>query len=68
MFKQLIKGKKAQTAFMGANQLRSEIDRLADFILKEFPDEPGKLGESESAVDVAIRLLSEPIKELRSIK
>ena len=48
------------TAFMGANQLRSEIDRLAKFIMKEYPDEPGSTGESESAVDVAIRLLSTP--------
>ena len=36
---------------------RNEIDRLAAYILKEWPDEPGKDGESESAVDVAIRLL-----------
>jgi hypothetical protein len=36
-----------------------EIDRLADFLLQEFPDEIG-LGDpvsGESAVDVAIRLL-----------
>lgn len=36
-----------------------EIERLADFILKEYPNEPGRAGTSESAVDVAIRLLSE---------
>jgi hypothetical protein len=35
-----------------------EIDRLADFILREYPHEPGSIGDSESAVDVAIRLLS----------
>jgi len=34
----------------------TEIDRLANFILREFPGEPGKYN-SESAVDVAIRLL-----------
>lgn len=34
-----------------------EIDRLADFILANYPDEPGSNGTSESAVDVAIRLL-----------
>jgi len=60
MISRLRKGKKAMTAFMGANQLRSEIDRLAKFIMKEYPDEPGSTGESESAVDVAIRLLSTP--------
>ena len=38
---------------------KSEIDRLADFLLKNYPDEPGKTGVSESAVDVAIRLLTE---------
>jgi len=36
----------------------SEIDRLADFLLKNYPSEPGRTGVSESAVDVAIRLLS----------
>lgn len=34
-----------------------EIERLANYILAEFPDEPGSIGKSESAVDVAIRLL-----------
>lgn len=34
-----------------------EIDRLAAFILREYPHEPGRTGISESAVDVAIRLL-----------
>ena len=38
---------------------KKEIDRLAEFILKEYPEEPGSKGTSESAVDVAIRLLSE---------
>ena len=37
-----------------ALQCRKEIDRLADFILREMPHEIG----DESAVDVAIRLLS----------
>ena len=36
---------------------KKEIDRLATFILEEFHNEPGK-HESESVVDVAIRLLS----------
>lgn len=35
----------------------SEIDRLATYILNNFPGEPGSVGCSESAVDVAIRLL-----------
>ncbi|MEC0328696.1 hypothetical protein P4H42_03545 [Paenibacillus macerans] len=34
-----------------------EIERLAAFLLREYPGEPGK-HTSESAVDVAIRLLS----------
>lgn len=40
---------------------RSEIDRLADFILEKMPEEIGKGNpqQGESAVDVAIRLLSE---------
>ncbi len=37
--------------------ISKEIDRLALFISENFADEPGKTGESESAVDVAIRLL-----------
>ena len=39
---------------------KSEIDRLADFILKHYPDEIGMTDppSSESAVDVVIRLLS----------
>jgi hypothetical protein len=38
----------------GAGQ---EIERLSDFILDKFPNEPGRAGVTESAVDVAIRLL-----------
>lgn len=34
-----------------------EIERLAAFLLREYPGEPGK-HTSESAVDVAIRLLN----------
>lgn len=41
----------------GDDPKNSEIERLSDFILTNYPDEPGKIGESESAVDVAIRLL-----------
>ena len=37
----------------------AEIDRLAKYILRVCPNEPGKDGESESAVDVAIRLIGE---------
>lgn len=36
---------------------KTEIDKLATFIMEKCPDEPGKTGRSESAVDVAIRLL-----------
>lgn len=43
-------------------QLSTEIDRLASFILDRFPGEPGR-GGNESAVDVAIRLLSEPPRQ-----
>lgn len=46
--------------FAGGNDVAAaEIDRLAEFILAEFPDEPGRGGTSESAVDVAIRLIQE---------
>lgn len=45
-----------------------EMDKLADFILKEFPQEPGRDGRNESAADVAIRLLEKlipnPVDEL----
>lgn len=37
----------------------SEIERLADYILSNHRHEPGRTGESESAVDVAIRLLTD---------
>lgn len=42
------------------NAVHNEIERLASFILKEYPNEPGKGGGSggESAVDVAIRIMS----------
>ncbi len=38
---------------------KKDIERLAKFILKEYPHEPGSKGKDETAVDVAIRLLSE---------
>lgn len=38
-------------------QCGNEIDRLARYILDRYTLEPGKDGKSESAVDVAIRLL-----------
>lgn len=34
-----------------------EVEKLANFIAQVFPNEPGRSGDSESAVDVAIRLL-----------
>jgi len=42
------------------NQAKNEIQRLADFLLRRYPDEIGKGNpqSGESAVDVAIRLLS----------
>jgi hypothetical protein len=40
-------------------QDRKEIDRLANYILAEYQYEPGRTGTTESAVDVAIRLLKE---------
>lgn len=60
MFSKLRAKRWGRKEFMGANQLRSEIERLAAFILDEFHDEIGKgvpSGGSESAVDVSIRLL-----------
>ena len=59
MHEKLRKAKEMMSAFMGANQLRSEIDRLAKFIMEEFPDQPGSTGVTESAVDVAIRMLQD---------
>lgn len=41
----------------GIMSAESETERLAKFLIEEYPDEPGKDGVSESAVDVAIRLL-----------
>lgn len=41
----------------GAEAAISEIGRLAAFIQREYPHEPGRY-TSESAVDVAIRLLT----------
>jgi hypothetical protein len=42
---------------MLVSQAEKEINRLASFILDYYSDEPGSNGESESVVDVAIRLL-----------
>jgi len=42
------------------DDLAQQIDRLANCILTYHPDEPGRTGLSEGAVDVAIRLLSPP--------
>ena len=40
------------------DDLAQQIDRLASCILTYHPDEPGRTGQSEGAIDVAIRLLS----------
>lgn len=40
-----------------AHAAARETARLASFILDKFPDEPGSIGDSESAVDVAIRIM-----------
>jgi hypothetical protein len=37
--------------------LEEQIRILAEFLLTNFPDEPGKHGQSEGAIEVAIRLL-----------
>lgn len=39
-------------------QAKKEIDRLAEYLMKYYPKEIGADGRNESAVDVAIRLLS----------
>lgn len=36
---------------------RDQVDQLAACVMKHFPDEPGSTGQSEGAVDVAIRLI-----------
>jgi hypothetical protein len=38
-------------------QTAKELEKLGDFILQEFPHEPGRHGDNEGAVDVALRLL-----------
>jgi hypothetical protein len=44
---------------VAAPELEAQIDRLAKCIMDHYPDEPGRTGRSEGAVDVAIRLLEE---------
>lgn len=39
--------------------VKDQIERLADYILKEYEYEPGSAGRDEGAADVAIRLLKE---------
>lgn len=34
-------------------------EQLADFLLKEFPNDPGRMGKEEQPIEVAIRLLTE---------
>jgi hypothetical protein len=43
-----------------------QIKRLADCIMDYYPNEPGRTGESETAVDVAIRLLTEFAKRYKT--
>jgi len=40
--------------------LRSQIDRLANFIMKEVPGEPS---QSQGSVDTAIRIIRELLKK-----
>ncbi len=42
--------------------LESQIDELANFLMKEYPEEIGKDGISEGAIEVAIRVLDEKKK------
>lgn len=42
---------------MSNTNLSNEVNKLADFLIKNYPQEVGANG-SESAVEVAIRLLS----------
>lgn len=37
--------------------LESQVSRLADFIMRKYPDWPGNRGESEGAIDCAIRIM-----------
>lgn len=37
---------------------RCQIEKLANFILREYPDEPGRY-ETEGAIECAIRILKE---------
>jgi hypothetical protein len=46
--------------------LGDQIDRLAKCLMAYYPDEPGRTGRSEGAVDVAIRLLEEHARMLNS--
>lgn len=39
------------------SHLRYEIERVANAVMKHYPDEPGAGGTSESACDVAVRLI-----------
>lgn len=55
-----------QPAGIAEDSHQSEVERLADYLEKHFPGEPGRCGppEGETAVDVAVRLL----EELRSMR
>ena len=51
---------KLKDRFMRDNKpLTKQIDLLARFLLDNFPEEPGRYGDNEGAVDVAIRLLKQ---------
>lgn len=43
--------------FMDNEPLESQVDRLAKFILREYPEWIGNAGDSEGAIDCAIRIL-----------
>lgn len=42
---------------MDNEPLESQVDRLAKFILREYPEWIGNAGDSEGAIDCAIRIL-----------
>lgn len=48
------------------NYLRGQIEELANFILENFPNEPGGIGKSEGAIEVAIRLLKHQVVVVNS--
>lgn len=65
-----IKLEQAHSMEVDNMRLEAELDRLADFILQEFPYEigMGNMREGESAVDVAVRLLGDHRNHQKSLK